>query len=130
MMTRFASLALILIIGGSVFAGIPLHSNEQECSMPEMAGMDCCKKAAQVQSLTPDVSTARLCCALNCSQSGTTGSTGTKLPRPSTSQSFSIHQLSVQPPALSPQISLRSRWSESPPPYSNPAYIRHLALLI
>jgi len=38
--------------------------------MPEMAGMDRCKKAAQAESLTPEVSTARLCCALNCSQSG------------------------------------------------------------
>jgi hypothetical protein len=47
MAIRLASLALILVIAGSVFAGIPLHSNEQECSMPEMAGMDCCKKAAQ-----------------------------------------------------------------------------------
>jgi len=130
MVIRLASLALILVIGGSVCAGIPLHSNEQECGMPEMAGMDCCKKAAQAGPITPEISTARLCCALVCSQSGTTGSTGTKLPRPSTNQSFSICQSFVQPSVLSPQISLRSRWSDSPPPYSNPAYIRHLALLI
>src|SRR6267142_5587711 len=102
MMTRFASLALILIIGGSVFAGIPLHSNEQECSMPEMAGMDCCKKATQAESVTPDVSTARLCCALNCSQSGTTGSTGSQLPRPAASQAIAIHPASVQPVVGSP----------------------------
>src|SRR5882762_3836763 len=81
-----------LVIGGSVFAGIPMHSNQQECSMPEMAGMDRCKKAAQAESLTPEVSTARLCCALNCSQSGTTGSTGPQLPRPSTSQAIAIHR--------------------------------------
>jgi len=60
MVTRFASFALILVIGGSVFAGIPLHSNEQECSMPGMAGMDCCKKAAQPESHTPEAATARL----------------------------------------------------------------------
>src|SRR5947207_12855313 len=97
MITRFASLALILVIGGSVFAGIPLHSNEQECSMPEMAGMDCCKKATQAESLTPEVSTARLCCALNCSQNGTTGATGSQLPRPSTSQAVAIHPSAAQP---------------------------------
>src|SRR6266850_4657160 len=130
MVSRLASLALILVIGGSVFAGIPLHSNEQECGMREMAGMDCCKKAAQAGTITSEISTARLCCGLGCSQSGTPGSTGNKLPRPSTSQSFSIHQLFVQPSVVSPQLSLRSRWSDSPPPYSNPAYIRHLALLI
>jgi len=130
MIIRFASLALVLVIGGSALAGVPLHSNEQECSMPGMAGMDCCEKAAQAESLTPEVSTARLCCALNCSQSGTTGSTGSPLPRPSTSQAIAIHPSSAQPPVGSFHLSLRSRWADSPPPYSNPAYIRHLALLI
>src|SRR6267142_1448424 len=107
MVTRLASLALVLVIGGSVFAGIPLHSNEQECSMPGMAGMDCCKKAAQAESLTPEVSTARLCCALNCSQSGTTGSTGSRLPRPSASQAIAIHPSSAQLMVGSPHLSLR-----------------------
>src|SRR2546427_1667685 len=130
MVSRLASLALILVIGGSVFAGIPLHSNEQECSMPEMAGMDCCKKAAQPERLTPEVSTARLCCALNCSQSGTTGSTGSQLPRPSTSQAIAVHPSAAQPLAGTLHLSIRSSWADSPPPYSNPAYIRHLALLI
>src|SRR5882672_2667186 len=129
MVTRLASLALVLVIGGSVFAGIPLHSNEQECSMPSMAGMDCCEKAAQSESLAPEVSTARLCCALNCSQSGTTGSTGSQLPRPS-SQAIAIHPSSAQPLVGTLHLSLRSSRADSPPPYSNPAYIRHLALLI
>src|SRR5260370_42624231 len=129
MAIRLASFALILVIGGSVFAGMPLHSNEQECSMPGMAGMDCCKKAAQAESLTPEVSTARLCCALNCSQSGTTGSTGSQLPRPA-SQALAIHPSSVQPLVGTMPLSIRSSWTDSPPPYSNPAYIRHLALLI
>src|SRR6267378_2439910 len=121
MVTRLASLALVLIIGGSVSAGIPLHSNEQECSMPGMSGMDCCKKAAQFQGLTPEVSSARLCCALNCSQNGTTGSTGSELPRPSTSQAVAIHPAAVQPIVGSPNLSHRSSWADSPPPYSNPA---------
>src|ERR1700704_2903511 len=112
MVLRLASLALILVIGGSVFAGIPLHSNEQECSMPGMAGMDCCKKAAQVENLTPEVSTARLCCALNCSQSGTTGSTGSQLPRPSTSQAIAIHPSAGQPLAESLHLSPRSSWAD------------------
>ena len=97
--------------------------------MPEMAGMDCCKKAAQAESLTPEVSTARLCCALNCPQSGTTGSTGSQLPRPS-SQSVAIHPSLAQPIVVTLHSSIRSSWADSPPRYSNPAYIRHLALLI
>ena len=52
MVIRLGALALVLVVGGSVFAGIPLHSNEKECNMPEMAGMDCCKKAAQVGTIT------------------------------------------------------------------------------
>src|SRR5258705_10733093 len=105
MVTRLASLALVLVIGGSVFAGIPLHSNEQECRMADMAGMDCCEKAAQSESLTPEVSTARLCCALNCSQSGTTGSTGSQLPRSAASQAIPIHPALVQPVVGSPSLS-------------------------
>src|SRR6266446_9912627 len=97
MIIRLASLALVLVIGGSALAGVPLHSNEQECSMPGMAGMDCCEKAAQAESLTPEVSTARLCCALNCLQTGTTGSNGSQLPRPSTSQAMAIHPSVSQP---------------------------------
>jgi hypothetical protein len=71
-----------------------------------------------------------LCCALNCSQSGTTGSTESRLPRPSTSQAIPIHPSSAQSFVGALHVSLRSSWADSPPPYSNPAYIRHLALLI
>ena len=98
--------------------------------MPDMAGMDCCKKAVQPGSLTSEVSTARLCCALNCSQSGATGSTKSQLPRQSTSQAIAIHPLSTQRLVGTLHLSLRSSWADGPTPYSNPAYIRHLALLI
>src|SRR6266436_4602853 len=130
MLKKLTNLLLILTVASGAALGTPLHSNEQECSMPGMAGMDCCKKAAQIESLTPEVSTARLCCALNCSQSGSTGSTGSRLPRRSTSQAIAIHPSSAQPLVGSPHLSLRLSWADSPPPYSSPAYIRHLALLI
>src|SRR6266850_2007472 len=119
MVSRLASLALILVIGGSVFAGIPLHSNEQECGMREMAGMDCCKKAAQAGTISFEISTARLCCALVCSQSGTTGSTGSQLPRPSTSQAVAIHPAFVHPLVGSPHLTFPLSWADSPPLYSN-----------
>jgi hypothetical protein len=98
--------------------------------MPGMEGMDCCKKAAQRENLTPEVATARLCCALNCSQSGTTGSTGSQLPPQSKAQAIAIHPSATQPLAGTLHSLIRSSWADSPPPYSNPAYIRHLALLI
>ncbi len=128
MLKRITNLFLIAALGAGIASGIPLHSNEQECSMPEMA-MDCCKKAAQAETRSAEVSSARLCCALNCSQTGTTGSSGSQLPRPSTSQPIAIHPSSTQPP-LSASVFSRLSWADSAPPYSNPAYIRHLALLI
>jgi hypothetical protein len=129
MLKKLTNLLLILTVASSVAAGMPLHSNEQECSMPGMAGMDCCKKASQAETKAPEVSAARLCCALNCSQTGSTGSNGGQLPRPSTSQAISFHPF-TQPPLGASVLSFRLSWADSPHPYSNPAYIRHLALLI
>jgi len=97
--------------------------------MPNMAGMDCCQKAVQAESRATEVSLARLCCALNCSQTGTSGSTATQLPRTSTIQAVALHPASGQSPMITPFVS-SSNWTNSPPQLSNPAYIRHLALLI
>src|SRR5258707_8420754 len=105
MVKRLTNLLLILTVASSAAVGMPLHSNEQECNMPGMAGMDCCKKAAQAESLKPENSTARLCCALNCSQPGTTGSTGIKLPRSSAVQPLALHPSLVQPLASAPLLS-------------------------
>src|ERR1043166_9440824 len=118
MKARITSLVVLLILAGGAVSGVPLHSNEQECSMPGMAGMDCCKKAAQAESLAPEVVTARLCCALICSQSGTTGSTESRLPCQSTSQAVAIHLSSAQPLVGLPRISRSLVWGPSPPPYS------------
>jgi len=129
MRKRLTSLALVLVVAGSVFAGMPLHSSEQEC-MPEMAGMDCCKKAAKLASVGAEDLLARLCCAINCSQEGTTVPQGTQLPRPSVVQLALNHSAWNQPPVTTPFLTPAVTWAHSPPPYSNPAYIRHLALLI
>gem|GEM_PF-483962 len=130
MRKRLTSFALVLVVAGSVYAGMPLHSSEQECNMPGMAGMDCCKKAAKPASVAAEDLLARLCCAINCSQEGSTAPQGTQLPRPSVEQLVrnhsSWHQAQETTPFSAPGVS----WAHSPPPYSNPAYIRHLALLI
>ncbi len=76
--TRLISLVLLLIVAGGAFAGTPLHSNEQSCSMGGAMGeMDCCK-AALSRRQTPQATAARLCCSLNCSQNGTTPSNGVR----------------------------------------------------
>jgi len=96
--------------------------------MPGMEGMDCCKKAMQHENFTLEVSSARLCCALNCSEPGTTGSSRTQLPQPSTVQAVVLYP-TVKPPAAALAF-YNSHREYGPPPYSHPAYIRHLALLI
>lgn len=125
---RLISLALVLVLAGSAGAGMPLHSNEQECNLPEMAGMDCCKMAVQPESFSSEDLIARLCCSLNCSQPGTVAR-GPQLPRPSAVQALAIYAPVIPPLGDASRVCL-SNWAHSPPPFSNPAYIRHLALLI
>src|SRR5712692_11598645 len=72
MRKRFTCLALLLVLAGSAFAGVPMHSGESECSMGQaMAGMDCCK-AALMGGESPEVTAARLCCVTSCSHDGST----------------------------------------------------------
>lgn len=124
------SFVLILTLGAGVLVGMPMHEDEQGCNMAGMSGdMDCCKKA-RGQGDKHEVTTARLCCALNCPQSGTGTPTGVQIPGNSTVQTVALHPALLQPPVTIQLSSLRSSWAHSPPQNSNPAYIRHLALLI
>ena len=129
MRIRLTSLVLVLMLGGSAFAGVPVQFGEQSCSMDHAMGdMDCCKVAI-MPSKDAETVTARLCCALNCSKEGTAPPNGVRF----------IPQLQVTlisyPPI--PQAFLASHLrnrlfgpSHGPPGDSNPAYIRNLALLI
>src|SRR5229473_7635428 len=102
MRKRFTCLALLLVLAGSAFAGVPMHSGESECSMGGAMGeMDCCKAALSRRN-TPQVASARLCCSLNCSQNGTTPSNGVRV-QPKMQPSFSAHLTGAQailPPVL------------------------------
>jgi hypothetical protein len=55
------SLFLVLALAGGVLAGTPLHSGNSRM-------MICCKKAKDKEQ-TSEASIARLCCALNCTNS-------------------------------------------------------------
>lgn len=119
---------LLLIMTGSALAGIPMHSGEQGCAMSDMAGMDCCAKA-QAQSEAPAASVARLCCALNCSQPGSTNAPANVL-RLSPLRAIVLHPATIQPPAAIVNPRFDSDWTQVHPQNSKPTYIRHLALLI
>lgn len=131
MRKRLASLVLLLVIAGGAFAGVPLHFGEQSsCSMgEEMEGMECCVMAL-LQSQTPEVAAAKLCCAINCAQGGTTSPpSGFRVTPPSLSD-VSPHPASTEPSQYVALLRRRFDRDHGPPPNSEPAYIRYLALLI
>jgi hypothetical protein len=129
MLKRLSSLVLLVVLGGSAFAGIPLHFGESECSMGQsMDGMDCCK-AALMGGGSPEATAERSCCVVNRSPDGSTPPSGVRVSPPSQPV---VSDYQPRTPALPASILLTRRVSHShgPPPDSHPAYIRHLALLI
>jgi hypothetical protein len=130
MRIRLTSLTLVLMLGGSVFAGVPLQFGEQSCNMDHAMGdMDCCK-AALMPNKDAQTATARLCCALNCSKEGTAPTNGVRF-APQLQLTFVSYPPVPQTVLTSRQ--LRNRLfgpSHGPPADSHPAYIRNLALLI
>lgn len=117
---------LLAVITGSAASGMPLHAGEKECVMAGM--MDCCAKA-RMKADQPEVSAARLCCALNCTEPGTTIPGGSYQASPQLV--IALHGALVPPPAsLSGQAPPRAYSPPGLTRHSHPAYIRHLALLI
>ena len=122
------SALLIIALSFSVLAGMPFHASEQECSMSGMTGMDCCK-TAHGHGNESEVAMARLCCSVNCPQSGTTGSSSVRVPKASLILDVAFHptKLDDGPPIIRV---VDGHYSHSPPQRSNPTYFRNLALLI
>lgn len=128
MKQRLASLVLLLVLVGGAFAGVPLQVGGSECGMAEMMeGMDCCK-AALLQSQSPEVADAKLCCALNCAQSGATSPPTTVRVTPPTPARIPDHLSMPQPIASSVRFSHID--SHHGPPGSPPVYLLNLAFLI
>lgn len=122
-----AALILIIVLTGSALAGIPMHSSENRCPLMGMA--DCCKKA-QSQSVTPQAYAARLCCSLNCSLPGTTGSNGIQPKTPTLA--LALHNAPNTPASYVTTMRRRLLAHTSPErnEHSPPIYLQHLAFLI
>jgi len=130
MMKRLAALILIALIGGSAVNGAPLHAGRQNQEACPMGGMmDCCQ-SAQSQSNTPEVAAARLCCMVNCQQTGIPAASASALPFVSLPATNAFLSALIQSPDAFQQVPLRSAIEQAHQSHSPPQYIRHLALLI
>ena len=117
------ALALVAaMLGGAV--GVGAHEQEGSCPMSNLP--DCCKKA-QSAGNTAEVSMARLCCNLNCSEpSGGTSSS-------SVSPQQGTLPIAAIMPGAAPfnGITLSGRYAQTSSPHDpGPKYLQHLALLI
>jgi hypothetical protein len=124
MLKWFTAFALVAtLMGGAV--GIGAHEQEGSCPLTNLP--DCCRKAHSTSN-TPEVSMARLCCNLNCSEPGSSGSNSSSnfSPQPSTA----LVALTI--PKASPVNRIPvGRFAKSLHlEGSSPKYIQHLALLI
>ncbi|PWT75584.1 MAG: hypothetical protein C5B46_02465 [Proteobacteria bacterium] len=127
MKKRLASLVLLLVLLGGAFAGVPLTFGGNDCDMSSMMDMDCCKKA-MLQEITPEVADAKLCCALNCAQSGTTSPpNGVRVTPPAPLPA--VHVALVRPMPI-PAVQIHRLDQLQGPPGSTPTYLRNLTLLI
>ncbi len=127
MKKRLSSLVLLLVLVGGVFAGMPLHLGESECSMG-MMDMDCCKAALLQKNKAKFTEEEELLCALSCAQNGTTLPSVVRVTPPA--QTIQpAHPALTQPLAISLAVSRITTQTHSPPG-SPPTYLRNLALLI
>lgn len=122
MIKRIASLTLVLMLGGSVLADVPMHSGSSESGM-----MDCCKKALE-QNDSPHVAAARLCCAINCNEPGPTSNNPSQNFSQTGSEPTPLIALALPPTSI--QRTVRARDALRTFALSQPTYILNLALLI
>lgn len=129
-MVKWATaLVLVLVMTGTLLAGVPLHFGGHDCGSMECCETEKASPTSHTDGGVPGGSGANLYCFLSCPQptlpypSGTPG-------RVSPSVRADDHPVAVQPPMPIPVASLRRGATETHRQDSHPIYIRHLALLI
>ncbi|HET6976052.1 MAG TPA: hypothetical protein VFI24_07005 [Pyrinomonadaceae bacterium] len=123
MRKRVICLLIVIILAGGTVGASAADGSWAEGNMPA-----CCKKAKSTGK-APEVSMARLCCKLNCSEPNTGGSSSvTNFLR--NQGTTSIITIVPSPTPFSPLAfrDLDAHLNHSRE--SNPKYIQHLALLI
>ncbi len=124
MMKRLAVLVFILLVGGNALTGTPIYAQKSEM-------MKCCKSA--FKSGDPDrISAAKLCCAVNCPQSGATTTTTMSVQMTQfVPLVISFFNFAFQRQTISPKSSKHLYGvAELSPPNSPPVYLLDSAFLI
>lgn len=123
MLKRALSLAILIALVGGAVGASAADGSWVEGNMPV-----CCKKARSVANAS-EVSMARLCCKLNCSEPGSGGSSNAS----SLSRNRGTNSATaiIPTPAQFSGFAIRDHYPQANHSHnSNPKYIQHLALLI
>jgi len=123
------SIALILVMGSSVFAGLQIHFGGHDCGMMECCMTTHATASSDAHEEIPGERIADLSCFLNCPPSSVPGRTGTSV-QFSSSVSVDDYSVGVRTPLVVPVTVRRHNATEIHLQDSHPVYIRHLALLI
>ena len=116
------AIILITTLAGRALAGAPPHTGGPQCAMP-----GCCE-AAQENDGTEEFIAAQMCCAVNCSLPAETAPNKPTQDTPKTVSAVSPAYL--QSLAATSELIWPRGATPTASPTSQPAYIRHLALLI
>ena len=123
MLKRALSLVVIIVLVSGVVGASADEGSWAEGNMPL-----CCKKARSTGD-APEVSMARLCCKLNCSEPGNGGSSNAS--NLSRNQGTTAATAIIPTPTHFSKLAIRNLHAQLKHSHrSNPKYIQHLALLI
>jgi len=119
-----SAILFVAMLGGATGSGV--HDGESSCRMSNLP--DCCKKAKSATG-SPEVAMARLCCNLNCSETGSSASNVSSSVSPQLVNTPDLIGLTDARPVSDLLLTRwQVQWSGSHD--SKPKYIQHLALLI
>jgi hypothetical protein len=119
---RVTSLTLTLALTATVALGVPLHSSERGCNLPdEMPGCEHMVPSA------PGIAGIQLCCLLDCQEPGSTGSVTVQIPSLNLAP---VHQVAPRPAFVLARPAAAQSWQQNPSFKPPDTYLKNRALLI
>src|SRR6476659_7522069 len=123
MLRRVFSFTVIIVLLGGAIGASAIEASPAQGNMPL-----CCKRASSTAN-APETSIARLCCKLNCSEPGSSGSNTTS--NFSRNQGIALATAIIPTPAHLSSFANRNLPAQTNHAHNSyPKYLQHLALLI